>query len=87
MRIHSYEGCQTCIVQATCSSVCHSYKNTLKRKYGINVDGEPTLDQAETCVTQILIDCGNEEINLTPEIKIKFNKEFGCYIETGVQIK
>lgn len=85
MRIYSHKGCQTCIVQATCTSVCDAYKNTLKRKYEIDVEGELTLDQAETCVAQLLIDCGHAEINLSPGSTIKCNKLFGPYIEGSVQ--
>lgn len=87
MRIYSHKGCQTCIVQASCTAVCDAYKKSLKRKYDINVEGDPTLNQAESCVAQLVVDCGHADINLTPGSTIKHNPEFGgCYIETGIQI-
>ena len=87
MRIYSHKGCQTCLVQATCTAVCDAYKKSLKRKYDINVEGNPTLDQAESNVAQLCVDVGHAEINLQPGATIKHNPEFGgSYIEVGVQI-
>ena len=86
MRIYSHEGCQTCLVQATCTSVCDAYKKSLKRKYDINVEGNPTLDGAETCVAQLCTDCGHANINMQPGSTIKHNAIFGaCYIEASVK--
>jgi hypothetical protein len=90
MRIYSHKGCQTCIVQATCTSVCESYKKTLKRKYDINVEGDPPLDVAEKSVAQLLVDCGHEDVNLAPGSTIKHTPADGqsfTYIEADVQIK
>jgi len=89
MRIYSHKGCQTCLVQATCSAVCDDYKNTLKRKYKIDVetDLDITLDQAESCVAQLMIDCGHAKINLQPGSKIRGHPSFGHYIETAAQIE
>ena len=67
--------------------MCDPYKKSLKRKYDINVEGNPTLDEAESCVAQICIDCGHSKINLTPGSTIKYNKLLGsCYIEASVEL-
>ncbi len=86
MRICSHKGCQTCIVQANCSCVCDAYKKSLKRKYDINVEGSPPLDQAESNVAQLLVQCGQADIIINPTIKYEKDWRW-CYIETETQIQ
>ena len=83
MRIYSYRGCQTCLVQARCTCVCDQYKESLKRKYEINVECEIPLDQAEEQVAKLLV----LDDEARPPMSIKGIEAIQCfYIEATICI-
>lgn len=84
VRVYSYKGCQTCLVQAKCTCVCDQYKRTIKRKYKINVDCEIPLDKAEEQVAKLMV----MDDEVFPPMTIKGIDAINAfYLETTVSLE
>jgi hypothetical protein len=56
MKIYTHSKCNDCLIKAACSCVCESYKKYLKRKYNINVEGDPPLELCEEKLLVAIVD-------------------------------